>query len=81
VQRAPSFGLYLVYFFQLTQATPLPNKREVDTSPQFGLPHFPYPFHELLIWAVLMKRQKMALFMCQQGEEAIAKVTFKSIAN
>lgn len=35
---------------------------------------FTHPFHELLLWAVLLKRQKMALFMWQQGEEAIAKV-------
>nr|XP_018667447.1 transient receptor potential cation channel subfamily M member 1-like isoform X2 [Ciona intestinalis] len=34
---------------------------------------FPYPFNELLMWALIMKRQKMALFMWQQGEEAIAK--------
>ncbi|KAG1655147.1 Transient receptor potential cation channel trpm [Nymphon striatum] len=34
---------------------------------------FMYPFHELLIWAVLMKRQKMALFMWQHGEEAVVK--------
>ncbi|XP_064607878.1 transient receptor potential cation channel subfamily M member 3-like isoform X2 [Liolophura sinensis] len=34
---------------------------------------FPYPFHDLMIWAVLMKRQKMALFMWQHGEEAMAK--------
>lgn len=35
---------------------------------------FPYPFHDLMIWAVLMKRQKMALSMWQHGEEAMAKV-------
>ncbi|KAK3097474.1 hypothetical protein FSP39_009961, partial [Pinctada imbricata] len=34
---------------------------------------FQYPFHDLMIWAVLMKRQKMALFMWQHGEEAMAK--------
>uniref|UniRef100_A0A2C9JU93 TRPM SLOG domain-containing protein n=1 Tax=Biomphalaria glabrata TaxID=6526 RepID=A0A2C9JU93_BIOGL len=32
-----------------------------------------YPFHDLMIWAVLMRRQKMALFMWQHGEEAMAK--------
>ncbi|XP_014671784.1 PREDICTED: transient receptor potential cation channel trpm-like [Priapulus caudatus] len=31
------------------------------------------PFHELFIWAVLTKRQKMALFLWRQGEEAMAK--------
>jgi len=35
---------------------------------------FPFPFHDLMVWAVLMKRQKMALFMWQHGEEAMAKV-------
>ncbi|CAC5414386.1 TRPM3 [Mytilus coruscus] len=34
---------------------------------------FPYPFHDLMIWAVLMKRQQMALSMWQHGEEAMAK--------
>lgn len=34
---------------------------------------FQYPYHELMVWAVLMKRQKMALFLWQRGEEAMAK--------
>ncbi|XP_030045452.1 transient receptor potential cation channel subfamily M member 7 isoform X2 [Microcaecilia unicolor] len=34
---------------------------------------FPYPFNELLVWAVLVKRQKMALFFWQHGEESMAK--------
>ncbi|KAL7867962.1 hypothetical protein SRHO_G00093460 [Serrasalmus rhombeus] len=34
---------------------------------------FHYPFHELIVWAVLMRRQKMALFLWQRGEEAMAK--------
>ncbi|XP_034437265.1 transient receptor potential cation channel subfamily M member 1a [Hippoglossus hippoglossus] len=34
---------------------------------------FQYPFHELMVWAVLLKRQKMALFLWQRGEEAMAK--------
>uniref|UniRef100_A0ABM5EXS6 Transient receptor potential cation channel subfamily M member 1 isoform X3 n=1 Tax=Pogona vitticeps TaxID=103695 RepID=A0ABM5EXS6_9SAUR len=34
---------------------------------------FQYPFHELMVWAVLMKRQKMALFLWQRGEESMAK--------
>ena len=50
--------------------TTLPNL--VCTKPAEEL--FPYPFHDLMIWAVLMKRQKMALFMWQHGEEAMAKV-------
>ncbi|KAM4592426.1 transient receptor potential cation channel subfamily M member 1-like [Odontesthes bonariensis] len=34
---------------------------------------FQFPFHELMVWAVLMKRQQMALFLWQRGEEAMAK--------
>uniref|UniRef100_G3P866 Transient receptor potential cation channel, subfamily M, member 1b n=1 Tax=Gasterosteus aculeatus aculeatus TaxID=481459 RepID=G3P866_GASAC len=34
---------------------------------------FKFPFHELMLWAVLMKRQKMALFLWKRGEEAMAK--------
>nr|KAF6412078.1 transient receptor potential cation channel subfamily M member 1 [Rousettus aegyptiacus] len=34
---------------------------------------FQHPFHELMVWAVLMKRQRMALFLWQRGEESMAK--------
>ena len=34
---------------------------------------FKYPYNELLIWAVLMKRHKMAMFVCKRGEETMAK--------
>ncbi|KAK6630175.1 hypothetical protein RUM44_005731 [Polyplax serrata] len=37
------------------------------------MPLFDYPFNELMIWAVLTKRQQMALLMWQHGEEALAK--------
>ncbi|XP_076644273.1 transient receptor potential cation channel, subfamily M isoform X2 [Halictus rubicundus] len=36
-------------------------------------PLFDFPFNELLIWAVLTKRQQTALLMWQHGEEALAK--------
>uniref|UniRef100_A0A914VNG0 Uncharacterized protein n=1 Tax=Plectus sambesii TaxID=2011161 RepID=A0A914VNG0_9BILA len=36
-------------------------------------PDFKYPFNELLLWAVLTKRQEMARCMWQHGEEASAK--------
>lgn len=47
---------------------------------------FQYPFHELMVWAVLMKRQKMALFLWQRGEESMAKALvacklYKSMAH
>ncbi|XP_078251400.1 transient receptor potential cation channel subfamily M member 3 isoform X4 [Rhinoraja longicauda] len=51
-------------------------KREEDVDIDLDDPeinHFSYPFHELMLWAVLMKRQKMALFFWQHGEEAMAK--------
>ncbi|XP_043832532.1 transient receptor potential cation channel subfamily M member 6 [Dromiciops gliroides] len=34
---------------------------------------FVYPYNDLLVWAVLMKRQKMAMFFWQHGEEAMVK--------
>ncbi|KAK2725793.1 hypothetical protein QYM36_000321 [Artemia franciscana] len=34
---------------------------------------FTFPFNELLVWAVLTKRQSMAILMWQHGEEALAK--------
>ncbi|XP_075416652.1 transient receptor potential cation channel subfamily M member 6 isoform X2 [Tenrec ecaudatus] len=34
---------------------------------------FIYPYNDLLVWAVLMKRQKMAMFLWQHGEEATVK--------
>ncbi|XP_053555947.1 transient receptor potential cation channel subfamily M member 6 [Bombina bombina] len=34
---------------------------------------FVYPYNDLLVWAVLMKRQKMALFFWHHGEEAMVK--------
>uniref|UniRef100_A0A8C4KPN2 Transient receptor potential cation channel subfamily M member 3 n=1 Tax=Dromaius novaehollandiae TaxID=8790 RepID=A0A8C4KPN2_DRONO len=47
---------------------------------------FQYPFHELMVWAVLMKRQKMAVFLWQRGEETMAKALvacklYKSMAH
>uniref|UniRef100_A0A915BSL5 Transient receptor potential channel n=1 Tax=Parascaris univalens TaxID=6257 RepID=A0A915BSL5_PARUN len=46
---------------------------------------FRYPFSELFLWAVLTKRQEMALCMWQHGEEAMAKALvacrlYKSLA-
>ncbi|XP_077567367.1 transient receptor potential cation channel subfamily M member 1-like isoform X2 [Stigmatopora nigra] len=47
---------------------------------------FKFPFHELMLWSVLMKRQKMSLFLWQRGEEAMAKALvacklFKAMAH
>ncbi|KAJ8414965.1 hypothetical protein AAFF_G00024880 [Aldrovandia affinis] len=56
------------------QKTTRKREEEVDIDlddPEIN--HFSFPFHELMVWAVLMKRQKMALFFWQHGEEAMAK--------
>ncbi|KAL2091960.1 hypothetical protein ACEWY4_011758 [Coilia grayii] len=56
------------------QKTTRKREEEVDIDlddPEIN--HFPFPYHELMVWAVLMKRQKMALFFWQHGEEAMAK--------
>lgn len=42
--------------------------KEPEESP------FPFPFSDLMIWAVLLKRQKMARFMWRREEEALVKV-------
>ncbi|XP_033120583.1 transient receptor potential cation channel subfamily M member 1-like isoform X2 [Anneissia japonica] len=51
--------------------------KEADSSMRYS-GTFSYPFNELLAWAVLMKRHKMALFMWQQDEEAMAKALVAS---
>ena len=48
------------------------NNAKKDTSSNDET--FKYPYNELLIWAVLMKRHKMAMFFCKRGEETLAKV-------
>uniref|UniRef100_A0A8C9TRN2 Ion transport domain-containing protein n=1 Tax=Scleropages formosus TaxID=113540 RepID=A0A8C9TRN2_SCLFO len=37
------------------------------------LPLFTYSFSDLFVWAVLKRRQKMALFLWQHGEEVMAR--------
>ena len=39
---------------------------------------FEYPFSELIVWAVLTKRQSMAKLMWQHGEQAMAKALVAS---
>ena len=41
-------------------------------------PAFANPFNELLLWAVLTKRQAMAMCLWQHGEEALAKALVAS---
>ncbi|KAL1787479.1 transient receptor potential cation channel subfamily M member 6 [Sigmodon hispidus] len=40
---------------------------------------FVYPYNDLLVWAVLMKRQKMAMFFWQHGAETTVKAVIASI--
>ncbi|KAM5194380.1 transient receptor potential cation channel subfamily M member 6 isoform 2-T2 [Mantella aurantiaca] len=59
-----------------TTGTQKSKKRLKDelTSPEENeLGGFVYPYNDLLVWAVLMKRQKMAMFFWQLGEEAMVK--------
>ncbi|XP_037103647.1 transient receptor potential cation channel subfamily M member 7 isoform X4 [Syngnathus acus] len=49
------------------------NREEIVDIDDPETRRFPYPFNELLVWAVLMKRQKMSLFFWQHGEENMAK--------
>ncbi|XP_010636524.1 transient receptor potential cation channel subfamily M member 1 isoform X2 [Fukomys damarensis] len=49
-------------------------EEEIDIDvDDLAVSRFQYPFHELMVWAVLMKRQKMAVFLWQRGEESMAK--------
>ncbi|XP_077570184.1 transient receptor potential cation channel subfamily M member 7-like isoform X1 [Stigmatopora nigra] len=49
------------------------NREEIVDIDDPETRRFAYPFNELLVWAVLMKRQKMSLFFWQHGEENMAK--------
>ncbi|XP_048577809.1 transient receptor potential cation channel subfamily M member 7 isoform X2 [Nematostella vectensis] len=50
----------------------------INERPKFMAEHCDYPFNELLIWAVLCKMQKMALFLWERGEHALAKALLAS---
>ncbi|XP_030881708.1 transient receptor potential cation channel subfamily M member 6 [Leptonychotes weddellii] len=49
------------------------SKEEQNISDDPESTGFMYPYNDLLVWAVLMKRQKMAMFFWQHGEEATVK--------
>ncbi|XP_036094313.1 transient receptor potential cation channel subfamily M member 6 isoform X3 [Rousettus aegyptiacus] len=53
--------------------------KEQNISDDPEAPGFTYPYNELLVWAVLMKRQKMAMFFWQHGEEATVKAVMACI--
>ncbi|NXK97935.1 TRPM6 protein, partial [Formicarius rufipectus] len=49
------------------------SKEDIHYAENYESTGFIYPYNDLLVWAVLMKRQKMALFFWQHGEEAMVK--------
>ncbi|PKU45017.1 transient receptor potential cation channel subfamily m member 6 [Limosa lapponica baueri] len=49
------------------------SKEDVNFAENYESSGFIYPYNDLLVWAVLMKRQKMAMFFWQHGEEAMVK--------
>uniref|UniRef100_A0A6Q2Z6A6 non-specific serine/threonine protein kinase n=1 Tax=Esox lucius TaxID=8010 RepID=A0A6Q2Z6A6_ESOLU len=46
-----------------------------QTSELADSPLFVYNFNDLFVWAVLQRRQQMALFLWQHGEQAMARAT------
>ncbi|XP_055974720.1 transient receptor potential cation channel subfamily M member 6 [Sorex fumeus] len=55
------------------------SKEEHSVADDLESTSFIYPYNDLLVWAVLMKRQKMAMFFWQHGEEATAKAVIACI--
>ncbi|XP_074022455.1 transient receptor potential cation channel subfamily M member 6 [Numenius arquata] len=49
------------------------SKEDINFAENCESSGFIYPYNDLLVWAVLMKRQKMAMFFWQHGEEAMVK--------
>uniref|UniRef100_A0A663EWP6 non-specific serine/threonine protein kinase n=1 Tax=Aquila chrysaetos chrysaetos TaxID=223781 RepID=A0A663EWP6_AQUCH len=49
------------------------SKEEINFAENYESSGFIYPYNDLLVWAVLMKRQRMAMFFWQHGEEAMVK--------
>ena len=53
----------------------------IPTISQVGLFNgFKYPYSDLMVWAVLLRRHRMARFFWESGEEALAKVTIEGSA-
>lgn len=66
----------MFYKKEKTTGTQKSKKRPNDDLPspeENELGGFVYPYNDLLVWAVLMKRQNMAKFFWQLGEEAMVK--------
>ncbi|XP_077331053.1 transient receptor potential cation channel subfamily M member 6 isoform X1 [Lithobates pipiens] len=56
-----------------TQKSKKRPKDDLPSTEENELGGFVYPYNDLLVWAVLMKRQNMAKFFWQLGEEAMVK--------
>uniref|UniRef100_A0A4X2LLM5 non-specific serine/threonine protein kinase n=1 Tax=Vombatus ursinus TaxID=29139 RepID=A0A4X2LLM5_VOMUR len=71
-------GTHSYFAYQQDKSVVLHKSRKKSKEGQ-NLPEDPdsagfiYPYNDLLVWAVLMQRQKMAMFFWQHGEEAMVK--------
>ena len=57
-------------------AYPKEEEEKAPVEEDKDLFYFEYPFHDLLLWAILTQRHEMALCMWEHGEEALAKALF-----
>uniref|UniRef100_A0A4W4HKJ4 non-specific serine/threonine protein kinase n=1 Tax=Electrophorus electricus TaxID=8005 RepID=A0A4W4HKJ4_ELEEL len=64
-----------LYFYSFQQENPsLPHELELASPAELGgTSLFVYSINDLFVWAVLMRRQQMALFLWQHGEQAMAR--------
>ena len=65
--------LYSIFCSKVVAAVPTPTQPMPYVPTHMVSVALCRPFSELLLWAVLTKRQRMAMLMWQRGEEAIAK--------
>jgi transient receptor potential cation channel subfamily M protein 3 len=74
MKKSPRFRRSRSFFIRFPGASymPLDSQPETSETSTESAP-FDYPFNELFMWAVLSKRQKMALLMLQHGPEALVK--------
>ncbi|KAM8802610.1 transient receptor potential cation channel subfamily M member 6 [Rhynchonycteris naso] len=70
--------------YKLKEKSVIPHKsrkksKDQDVANDPESTGFIYPHNDLLVWAVLMKRQRMAMFFWQHGEEATVKAVIACI--
>ncbi|XP_072038624.1 transient receptor potential cation channel subfamily M member 3-like isoform X2 [Amphiura filiformis] len=73
-------GLFPTQFRRGISFAVLMEKDVIESGSKYTMT-FDYPFNELFIWAVLMKRHEMALYMWKQDEEALAKALVGGMLN